>query len=220
MPYVHETSIIKIAYADGDLTLQDFLPGFIDSIENCKVIIQAYTGLQLLQKLSNKPDTNLIVSDIVLPELDGIDMAKKVKREFPETKVLFISSFKTDIVYSRVLQAQGNGFIPKDKGRDEIKRGILEVMKTGFYFPNIPALMKQYFLIANEKKRRNKFLLSDQEITFLKLICTNLTYIGIADKMKCTTRHVDYIRKEIFEKFEVHSKAEMVSIAKESGLVI
>jgi YesN/AraC family two-component response regulator len=76
MDYVHGQSIIKIALAEDSELLQDLLPGFIDGMENCKVVIQAYNGRELLEKLSTKPDTSLVIMDIKMPEIDGIEAAK------------------------------------------------------------------------------------------------------------------------------------------------
>jgi two-component system, NarL family, invasion response regulator UvrY len=218
MPYTHGKSIIKIAYADADLTMQELLPPFIDSFENCKVIIQATSGLQLLEKLHRKPETNLIISDIVLPELDGIETTKRIKQEFPELKILFTSVYDTEVVYSRIMQVQGNGFVPKGSSTSELKKGIQEIMRAGYYFPANPAIIKHYHLNGNGNSSKSKNTFSEEEICFMKLIKTNLTYEGIAAKMKCSKRHIDYIREGLFHRFDVHSKVELLSIAAKSGL--
>ena len=218
MPYTHGKSIIRVAYAESDLTLQDLIPSYIDSIENCKVVIQATSGLQLLEKLSAKPETNLVISDIVFPDMDGIETARKVKENFPEMRILFFSLFKTEIVYSRVMQVQGNGFVSKYIGISELNRGILDVMKSGHYFQNAPAYARHITLNGINGKTKLKNTFSDEEINFMKLINSEMTYKGIASKMKCGKRHLDYIREGLFQRFDVHSKAELLGIASESGL--
>ena len=77
MSYVHGESIIRIALADDDLTLQDLLPPYIDSIENCKVVLKATTGKDLLDKLKRKMDIDLVILDTRMPELSSFDAAKE-----------------------------------------------------------------------------------------------------------------------------------------------
>jgi DNA-binding NarL/FixJ family response regulator len=113
MPYVHGKSIIRIAIADADELLQDLLPGFIDSIENCKVVLQAFSGPELIEKLKQKPDTDLVIMDIRLPELDGIETAKKIKIQFPGIKILVFSVYQNELAFCRVIGAGCDGFIKK-----------------------------------------------------------------------------------------------------------
>ncbi len=217
MPYTHGKSIIKIAIADKDLTYQEFFPGIIDRMEKCKVIIQVYDCKQLLEKLKENSGTNLIVMDFVFPGEDAFDTVQIIKTEFPEIKIMFTSYFENKVVYCMVIDAGANGFIAKGTGAAELKKGINEVMKTGHYFPNIPVEINHKHLNRNGKKHKNKFTLTREEIIFLKLSCTELTYDAIASAMKSTTRHTEYNRLKLFEKFEVHSQPELATIAKNSG---
>src|SRR5690349_20778951 len=105
MQYQHGKSIIKIALADDSCLIQDLLPPHIDSIDNCKIVVQANNGRELLERLRQKPDTNMIIMDIQMPEMDGIDAAKKVMLEFPGIKVLFMSVFTNELACCRVISA-------------------------------------------------------------------------------------------------------------------
>jgi len=152
MDYVHGKSIIKIAFADDDELLQDLLSAYIDSFENCKVVIQALNGIELLEKLAQKPDTNLILLDMKMPEMDGIEAAKIIKQDYPETKILFTSIYRNEIVYSRIIGAGGDGYIHKHSAAQEFKRAIFGIMKSGHYFQE-PCNGKIYYF-----KRRNNIL--------------------------------------------------------------
>lgn len=79
MSYQHGKSIIKIAYADDNQLLQEIIPKIIDGFENCKVVMVAASGKELLAKLHNNSSVNLVLLDIKMPELDGVDAAKKNK---------------------------------------------------------------------------------------------------------------------------------------------
>lgn len=216
MSYVHGRSIIRIAIADDDETLQDLLPGYFSSIENCKVVIQAYNGRDLLEKLKQKPDTTLVLMDIRMPEMDGIEAAKKVKADFPELKILFSSIYHNELVYCRVIGAGGDGFIRKGATVSEYKKAIFEVMKTGWFFPN--TIQKTLKPNGHTIKHSNRLLITDEEVEFLRLVGTGLTYDAIASKLNTSLRHIDYIRQGLFEKYEVKSRVELALYAYQGGL--
>ena len=218
MDYVHGRSIIKIAIAEDNEMLQDLLPGFIDGMENCKVVIQAYNGRELLEKLSIKPDTSLILMDMKMPEMDGIEAAKKIKQLYPEMKILFMSVFLNELAYSRVISAGADGFIPIASPSADLKKAIFSVMKSGQYFHNsFPAIYRER-PNGNGRPVKNKYAVTDEEIVFLKLICTDKTYEAIAYEMKTNLRHVDYVRQGLFERYEIHSRAELAVLAYNGGI--
>jgi two-component system, NarL family, invasion response regulator UvrY len=217
MPYLHGKSIIKIAFADDCHLIQDLLPAYIDSIENCKVVIQAYNGRELLEKLWQKPATNLVIMDIQMPEMDGIEAAKLVKSAFPEIKILFVSVFTNELACFRVISTGADGFISKSSPISELKSAVYEVMKNGSYFHNGFSGNSIRRVFGNGKK--SKIDLSAEELIFLKYACTDKTYVAIAREMKTTSRHIDYIRQGLFEKFEVHNRVEMALFAHNGGLI-
>ena len=218
MAYIHGKSIIKIALADDDLLIQDLLPGFIDGIENCKVVIKAYNGRELLEKLSQKPNTNLVIMDIRMPEMDGIEAAKKIKGDFPKMKILFSSVYHNGLAYYRVVDAGADGFVEKGMGVSAYKSAIYEVMKNDWYFPHgVAAIIRRG---RNDKSPHldSRIHISEEELVFLKFACTDKTYDAIASDMRISTRHVDYIRQSLFEKFEVHNRVELALFACKGGI--
>ncbi len=218
MDYVHGKSIIKIAFADDDELLQDLLPIYIDSIENCKVVIQAFNGRELLEKLVIKPDTTLVLMDIKMPEMDGIEATKKIKLLYPGIKVLFTSIYNNEIVYCRIIGAGGDGYINKYSPVNEFKKAILTLMKGGSYFQNYIS----HFNNENGKSIKailnGRNNLSDEEIIFLKFVCTEKTYESIASDMNSSLRHIDYIRQGLFERFEIRSRVELALFAYNGGI--
>jgi DNA-binding NarL/FixJ family response regulator len=216
MPYTHGKSIIRIAFADDDLTLQDLLPAYIDNLENCKVVIQAYNGKDLLEKLNRKPDIDLVIMDIKMPEMNGIEAAKSIKEDFPEIKILFSSIFGNELTYCMLAGIGADGFIRKGASVAELRNGIFALMKTGAYFPGFPVSLRKR--LNGHKKVKKNSLVSDEEIAFLKLICTDLTYTAIAAEMKTSIRHIDYMRQGLFEKFEVHNRVELALFAYDGGI--
>jgi two-component system response regulator NreC len=93
MPYVHGESIIRIAFADDDLTLYELLGDYFDRIENCKVLIRATNGKELLEKIKRKPEIDLVITDIRMPEMDGYELTKQIKKIILKLKFFLLQSF-------------------------------------------------------------------------------------------------------------------------------
>ena len=214
MDYIHGNSIITIAFADDCEVLQDLLKPHLDSIDSCKVVIQAFNGKELLEKLARKPETHLVLLDIRMPEMDGIDAAKEIKLLYPKMKILFTSIYKNEMVYCRIIAAGGDGYVNKSSSLQEFKRAIFGVMKSGYYFQDYVSGNGK----TNLKPLNGGQQLSDEEVTFLKLACTDKTYEGIASDMKTNIRRIDYIREGLFEKFEIHSRVELALLAYKGGI--
>lgn len=220
MPYQHGKSIIKIAFADDNQLLQEIIPKIIDGFENCKVVMVAANGKELLAKLQNNSSVNLVLLDIKMPELDGVDTAKKIKQEFPGIRVLFFSQYCNELVYKRIIAAKADGFISKDCLPSDIRKAIYTVMKAGYYIHGgFPAFFKEEL---NGKSishaNNNELAITDEEIEFLRLAATNMTYVAIAKQMKTSPRHIDYIREGLFQKFEIRSRVELAMFAWKGGI--
>lgn len=113
MPYQHGKSIIKIAFADNNQLLQEIIPKILDGFENCKVVMVAANGKELLAKLHNDSSVNLVLLDIKMPELDGVDTAKKLKQEFPRIRVLFFPSIAMNLFIKGSLQQKQMDLFPR-----------------------------------------------------------------------------------------------------------
>lgn len=216
--YIHGKSIIRIAAADDHVMLREAICSAINSWDNCKVIMQADDGKELIEKLQQKPEVDLLLLDIGMPLMDGFDVAKWVKENYPDIKVLAISMFNTELTISRIITAGANGFIPKSGSMSEIKKAIFETMKIGSYFSNDAAgLFAKRFFWAN--KKQGTIPLNETELLFLKLLCTEMTYKEIASKLKLNERQTDYMREMLFDRFEVHSRIGLAKYALNSGIL-
>lgn len=215
--YQHGKNIIQIAFADDNQLLQDLIPSLIDGFENCKVTIQAANGEELLEKLTQKSDTSLVLMDIKMPLLDGVEAAKMVKQKFPDIKILFFSIYSNELVYKRVLASGADGFLTKNCTSGDLKGAIYSVMKSGFYLNlGIPPFLHTGFHTG--RQFRNGHIIKVEEIEFLKLVGTEMTYEAIAHQMKKSLRHIDYIREGLFEKFGLKSRVELAILAYSAGI--
>lgn len=215
MPYVHGKSIIKIAIAEDHEMFRELVSAHIDTFENCKVVIQAYNGRDLIDKIEAKENIDLVLLDISMPVMNGYDAAIILHEKFPEIKILFCSIYDHEMAICRMIGCGGHGFIHKGAPISELKKAIYEVMKNGYSFSGLNT--KIFSQINNFKYRKLQF--SKRELKFLQLICTEKTYKQIASDLELTPRQVDYLRESLFARFDVHSRTELAFSARYSGIL-
>jgi two-component system, NarL family, invasion response regulator UvrY len=121
----------------------------------------------------------------------------------------------------RLLQAGVKGFLKKDIHPSELKFAIHSVMKAGYYYSNHTTdKLVNLFRSGNEKKNLlQNIMLSEQEIQFLKLACSDLTYKEIAQKMNLNPRAVDNLRDQLFTKLDVKSRVGLAMVTIKNGMV-
>jgi len=220
MSYVHGKSIIKIAIADDHEMFRELVSTYIDTIENCKVVIQAANGKELIEKIEIKPNTDLVLLDISMPVMNGYVTASFLREKFPEIKILFCSIYNNELAICRMIGSGGNGFVHKGASAAELKRAFFEVMKDGYSFPlSSSKLLFAYKSIDSKKHSNTKMHFSPKELKFLQLVCTEKTYKEIAADLELNPRQVDYLREMLFARFDVHSRIGLAFNARHSGIL-
>lgn len=181
----------------------------IDSI--AEIISEAANGNDLLAQLEYfKPD--IILMDISMPEMNGIETTRKVLERYPLIKVLTLSSFGDEKYYFSMVEAGAKGFVLKNASIDELKSAISEVAKGGSWFS--PELLQRVILNLNSKAKRNTSSdLSDREVEILKLVCESLTNEQIAEKINLSYDTVKWHRANILSKTGCTNTAGLVIYA-------
>lgn len=179
-------------------------------IEIVATAVNAFDAHDLLKK---HPEINLVLTDINLPDVSGIEFCAKVKKEFPAVQVIGISTFKQRSYVSQMMQNGASGYVVKSANADEILFAIREVMNGKFYFSSEINTAENIILpdAAPALTRREKEVLS--------LISQGLTNNDIAEKLFLSPYTVDTHRKNLLYKFEVANTAQLIKKATEVGLV-
>ncbi len=218
MEYIHGKSLIKIAVADDLAMLRESMCQIIDTWENCKVILQADNGKQFMSLLDPKNLPDLALVDLRMPEINGYELIKLLTQKYPEIKIMVLTVFIGEEAIYRAFQAGAHGFMDKSEDGNKLKKGIYEMMRTGHYYSDQSAARMVKQSLATGKK--NKKNLNEEEIVFLKNIITEKTYKEIADDMGIPVRHAEYLRNNMFERFDVQSRIGLAVLAIEKGLTI
>jgi two-component system invasion response regulator UvrY len=211
---------VKIAMADDHVLLRDALAVVINSFEHCKVILLADNGRDLLEHMQKDNLPDLVILDLNMPEMDGYETAKRLRINYPSIYVLVLTMYDSEISLLRMLQAGARGFLKKDIHPSELRLAIQSVMAAGYFYSQQSAgklvnIFKKD-LSGNHAERSG---LSDNELTFLKLASTDMTYKEIATTMEISPRTVDNYRDSLFMKLNVKSRVGLAIYAVKSGVV-
>ncbi|HMU46162.1 MAG TPA: response regulator transcription factor [Chitinophagaceae bacterium] len=214
-------SKIKIAIADDYKIFREGLKVGFSADEGVEVIMEADNGEDLLKLMeSNTPD--VILMDLKMPIMDGMEATKEVRKKYPSVKILVVSMYEDDKFIIHLMETGANGYLLKNAEPDEILRSIYAVHENGYYFNDLvnKALLKKLVIKNNFKPSFNQNVeLSEREMEVLKLICEEKTAAEIAKEIFLSPRSVEGIRQRLIEKVGVRNSAGLVMFAVKNGIV-
>jgi two-component system, NarL family, invasion response regulator UvrY len=213
---------IKVALADDHVLLRNGLAGLVNSFDNYTVIFEADNGKEFQQKINAGNLPQLVLMDINMPEMDGYETTLWLKRNHPDIKVLALSMYDNENAIIRMLRNGARGYLLKDTEPKEFKQALDAIMQKGFYYSELVTgkLIHAVNSITDDgNELASSIKLSDREIEFLKLICTEMTYKEIAEKMFLSPRTIDGYRDALFEKLNSKTRTGLVIFAIKNNLV-
>ena len=213
--------LIKVALADDHILLRNALATLIERFENCKVIMQVSNGQQLINEISKTNLPDVVLLDLNMPGMDGFQSATWLRDHHPSIHVLMLTMYDSELTLIRLLQAGVKGFLKKDIHPNELKYAIHSVMENGYYYShNATGKLLNLFRNNSESHSKlNKTMLTEIDIRFLQLSCSEMTYKEIAQEMKLNPRGVDNLRDNLFTKLDVKSRVGLAMYAIRHGLV-
>jgi two-component system, NarL family, nitrate/nitrite response regulator NarL len=177
------------------------------------------SGKNALAMISQKkPD--IILTDINMPEMDGIAFTKEVKTKYPKIKVLALSMFGEKSTISEILSAGASGYILKNTGKEELINALLKISSGGLFFSDeISAEMMKSLSERGLKKEEEKVHLTDREKEIIKLIAKEYSNAQIAEALFISERTVESHRKNIFRKANTKTVVGLMKFAIENKLI-
>lgn len=211
---------IKIAIADDYKIFREGLKVSLGQDDNLQVLTEADNGEDLLKAIESKqPD--VIIMDLKMPIMDGMEATQVVRKKYPAVKVLVVSMYEDDKFIIHLMEIGANGYLLKNAEPDEIRKAIYAVHENGYYFNDLvnKALLKKLVLKNNIKPSFNENVdLSEREMEVLKLICAEKTAAEIAKEIFLSPRSVEGIRQRLIDKIGVRNTAGIVMFAVKNGL--
>jgi DNA-binding NarL/FixJ family response regulator len=216
-----EEAIIKIAMADDHILLRHALALQINGFDKCRVILEASSGTELIEKIRLGILPDIVLLDVNMPDMDGYTTARWLHQHVPQIHVLILTMYQSELSMIRLLQDGVKGFLKKSISMDEFKFAIKSVMENGFYYSNSTTsrLVNLFRKTGKGDNNLEKAMLSDVEVSFLKNACSDLTYKQIAVEMNLNPRTIDTIRDQLFIKLDVKSRVGLALVAIKNGVV-
>jgi two-component system nitrate/nitrite response regulator NarL len=170
----------------------------------------AYEAIERIKE--NIPD--IVITDINMPEVSGIELTAKIRKEFPAVRIVAMSTFKERSYISQMIQSGASGYLVKSASREEIEEAILSVYEGKLY------MSLDINLSAADKAELNTVpVLSSREKEVLQLIADGFTNPQIATKLFISLHTVDSHRKNLLTKFAVNNTASLIKLAAKHNMV-
>ncbi|MFL5763853.1 MAG: response regulator [Bacteroidia bacterium] len=206
--------ITKLAIVDDHHLFRKGLISLINDYKDLSVSIEASNGIELKEALRrNTPD--IILLDVEMPEMDGIEVTEYLALKYPSVKILILTMHNEEEIIFDLIDKGAHGVLLKDDSIDQVIDAIYAVKDTGYYFKeNISKVMISN-LVRTKKiiPRIGKVRLTEREIEVVRLICNELTNKEIADKLCISARTVDGHRLNILKKLGARNSIGIVMYA-------
>ncbi len=202
--------MIRLAIAEDHQSLIDGIKLLLEYEDGISIVGSANDGEALLEIVAKKRP-NVVLTDIRMPKLDGIEATKQIKKQYPEIKVLAFTMFDQTEAIQRMLNAGASGYILKNSALKDVYEGILTVYKGETYFDaNINTNV-----LNSEAANKSKGVLTKRQIEILELIGQGKTSREIADLLFIGIHTVDTHRKNMVRILGLQGKGELMRYALE-----
>jgi DNA-binding NarL/FixJ family response regulator len=213
---------IRILLADDHTILRQGLKRILELDPTFEVVGEAGDGREAVKKAEAlTPD--VVVMDISMPILNGIEATRQIAKALPKTKILILTVHESDQIALEILHAGATGYLLKDTAADELTAAIKAVYRGDSYLsPSIAKkVISQFLDIAKGKVQpEDKFsLLTSREREILQLIAEGYSNKEIADMLYISEKTVKTHRENIMRKLDLHNVAELVKYALQRGII-
>jgi DNA-binding NarL/FixJ family response regulator len=208
---------IKIALADDHQLFRNGLKILLGSFSEFEVVAEASNGKELQKALETCP-ADIVLMDISMPEMDGVEATGVLSRQMPGTKVIALSMYGEEEYYYRMVDAGAKGFVLKDSDITDVHDAIVAVHKGGNYFSQ-ELLYQVINRIKNREQEVKSSSLSKREKEILLKICEGLSNHEIADSLFISKRTVDKHRANLLAKTGSKNTASLILYAIKNRLI-
>lgn len=210
------TPIIKVIITDDHAILRDGLKQILSETDDIQVVAEADNATEAIMLARKKP-ADVMLLDISLPDRNGVEALKILKKEHPALAVLMLSMHREDQYAIRSLKAGASGYLTKQGAAAELVQAIRTVAKGKKYLSATVAESLANHLGDDEKPLHEA--LSDREFQTLSMIASGMTVSEIAEKLCLSVKTVSVYRARMLEKMQLHNNAEITHYAIKNHLV-
>jgi DNA-binding NarL/FixJ family response regulator len=209
---------ILIAIVDDHTLFRLGISSILLENEDIRIVFDAANGHEMKEKIATHPTPHVVLMDITMPKVNGYEATRWLKQNHPEVKVLALSMFEEDEPIIKMLKCGAGGYILKESTAADLVFAIKTIAEHD-YFLNNQVTGKLIRSLQGEVKTTNAVNdLTANEVRFLELCCSELTYKEIATKMCLSVHTIDNYRDALFEKFDLKSRTGLVLFALKNNI--
>ncbi|BCY28402.1 response regulator [Flavobacterium okayamense] len=218
------SNVIKIAIVDDNSFLINAIKEKLSFFEDIQFKYSAGNGKEIIQKLEQDKNIDVILMDIEMPVMNGIEATLEIKKRYPQIKIIMLTVFDNDENIFNAIKAGADGYLLKEVDPNGLYQGILETLSGGAAMTPSIAL-KTLKLLRNPidfeivDKEVEEVKLTTREIEVLEQLSKGLSYSVIAENLFLSPSTVRKHIENIYSKLQVHSKLEAVQKAKRNNLI-
>ena len=209
----------RIILAEDQVLVREMFCSRLQSL-NYHVAGEAANGSEVLELLEYT-EADLVITDIEMKEMDGIELTKRLKEKYPDIKVIGLTMHEKAYMLAAMVNAGADGYLMKKSTTKEMETAIKAVCTTGFYACEESRKYLRDLMPKVEKLQQSMLGykgLTEREIEIITLTAANLSTIEIAQRLFISTKTVNNHRGQVYKKLGIHKISQLVNFANEYGL--
>lgn len=215
--------MIKVAIVDDNTFLQKAVQDKLDFFDDIDIKFKAMNGEDLVLKLEKNHNIDLILMDIEMPKMNGIEATEAVKNKYPQIKIIMLTVFDNDENIFKSIKAGADGYLLKEVNPEELQNAIKETLNGGAAMTPSIALKTLKLLrepvVFDNSIPRDEVVLTTREIEVLEQLSKGLKYNAIAENLFLSAGTIRKHVENIYTKLQVHNKLEAIQKAKNNKLI-
>ncbi|PWH85293.1 response regulator [Brumimicrobium oceani] len=215
--------MIRVAVAEDNIFLAKAITEKIELFEDLKLKYIAENGAELIGMLAEDLNVDIILMDIQMPQMDGIEATQIIRAKYPQIKIVMLTVFNDDENVYNAIKAGANGYLLKDTDPETLHKGLVEVLKGGASM-NPSIALKALNLLrnplqANTKVEEEEIKLTNREQEVLGQIAKGLNHHQIAENLVISSSTVRKHIENVYKKMQVHNKVEAIQKGLKNKLI-
>jgi len=211
---------VRVILADDHTILREGVRSLLSAQDDISVVGEARDGEETVALLKTTA-ADVVVMDMVMPRMNGIEATREIKRRWPDVKVLILSMYDNDEYIQQVIQAGASGYVLKRVATEDLVRAIREVHRgASFLYPPVAAKLIEDYVrrVRGDETASGHEPLTAREREVLTLVADGNSNQEIADILSLSRKTVESHRANIMRKLDLHDVTELVKYALRAGL--
>lgn len=203
----------SVVVVDDHTLLSQAIEAMVNTFDKFKVLYTCKNGKELSEKFLASPKNipDIVLVDVNMPVMNGIETTQWIVEKYPKTHVMALSVEDADNTILKMLKAGAVGYLLKDTQKEVLEKALLELLEHGFY--HTKEVTNLLLDSVSGKNGRSSIKFKENEMIFMRLACSELTYKEIAEKMFLSPKTIDGYRDSLFTKLDVRNRVGLVMYA-------